>query len=536
MVRGLKHGLKQDERANPNSLLCLRLLFVCLAVGCLMQTAHDYASLMPGCTPVYYVADGSGSSNLRVQDPDAPFPRDLETTTEELPPVQKMVVAPLYKEEQDRIDHGINDTMRCDRYGAKELPERKKNKRRIFFGSMLANENPEVLVAHAIEVYNKYHVVALVESNTTHNGDPRQMYYGPGSKNSRLLTEAGMFGSPDNTKVVIDYWLEDLPRLKDMNREVEQRSVITKIWIEQGMKESDIGIMADMDEIVSRDFLNALQVCDFEKLRYSPKERPDCQEPKISLSAIQFDGSPLCIKTKSWYHPDVILGNCIEGVGDPSGRVTVQRSVSPPGRKAKTLGQRNDGWGWDDLNDFPTDVIENKRFPLIDGRDIREVHLSNGPLMNYLLKHKKSSQKTAVFGTAYHIHNWFRETNTLRNKFLTYGHSDGNAFKKPLSAYHGGDVNLLVRCARGLGNDIKPDDTWEKKGDPNTHDYFLDNTLLPEGSEEMFTIGGNKPIYFKNRTYVEERHALLQQMIMEDEEEYGTIYSQGSSALEETTE
>ncbi len=39
---------RQGERVNLNGLLCLRLLFLFLAVGCLMQTAHDYASLMPG--------------------------------------------------------------------------------------------------------------------------------------------------------------------------------------------------------------------------------------------------------------------------------------------------------------------------------------------------------------------------------------------------------------------------------------------------------------------------------------------------------
>jgi len=68
------------------------------------------------------------------------------------------------------------------------------------------------------------------------------------------------------------------------------------------MRPQDIGVMADLDEVVSRDFLNALHVCDFPLFRYKedPEKRirPDCQKPKMVLSTIQFEGSPGCIKKK----------------------------------------------------------------------------------------------------------------------------------------------------------------------------------------------------------------------------------------------
>jgi len=286
------------------------------------------------------------------------------------------------------------------------------------------------------------------------------------------------------------------------------------------MAQRDIGIMADLDEIVSRDFLNALQVCDFPKLRYNPDERPDCQTPKMALSAIQFDGSPLCIKKDEWFHPDVILGNCIVGVGDPSGRATPQREYSPPGSTAKTLGHRNDGWGLDDYNKYPQDVIDNKRFPLWDGRDIREVSGSADDLTNFVKKSEMGHGKTAAFGASFHLHNWFKDTKVLRHKFLTYGHSDRHAMEIPLSNYTDGDVNMMVRCARGLGNQIKV----QEKGDPNRYEYYEDNHLMPQDKEQIFSLGGNRPIYFKNWTYVKERHAHVQQMILDDEAEYGTIY------------
>ena len=44
----------------------------------------------------------------------------------------------------------------------------------------------------------------------------------------------------------------------------------------------------------------------------------------------------------------------------------------------------------------------------------------------------------------------------------------------------------------------------------------------------MFSLGGNRPIYFQNKDYVRERHALVQEIIKSDEEKYGTIYPEDS--------
>jgi hypothetical protein len=77
---------------------------------------------------------------------------------------------------------------------------------------------------------------------------------------------------------------------------------------------------------------------------------------------------------------------------------------------------------------------------------------------------------------------------------------------------------MMVRCVRGIGNNVT---------EPNGISlYYENNVLLPEGEEggNMFSLDGNRPIYFKKRSYVEERHALLKEMVRSDEQKYGTIY------------
>ena len=492
----------------------LRLLLIALSVGSLMQLA------MPQCS--VYNESGGGSSNQRSLDFDQPLVsatriKHMDSTTIAEPPrdpIPEVTIDPLFRQEQDRIDHGMDDASRCAQYGVEVLPDNEKHKRRLFFGSMLADESHEVIAAHAVEVYNKYSVVAFVESDTAHNADPRTMNYGPGSESARELQESGQFGTANHTKIVIDYWLEDFPFLQGMDREVEQRKTILKVWVDQGMTERDVGIMSDLDEVISRDFLNALQVCDFPILRYDPKQRPSCQTPKMILSTIQFESSPLCVKKDEWFHPDLIAGSCIAGVGDPSGRVTPERQISGPGRNAKTFGNRHVNWGMKDFKSYPQDVIDNNRFPLWDGRDIRGANGNKEGLTNFVDRRKG---KDVRFGTAYHLHNWFQDMEVLRNKFATYGHFDEESRTMSLSAFDG-DINMMVRCVRGIGNSVtEPEDA---------NQYHENNVLLPEGEEggSMFSLGGNRPIYFKKRSYVEERHALLQEMVRADEQKYGTIY------------
>ena len=515
----------------------LRWTFVHLSIACLFHLCYRGNSI--NNTGVHV------QSLRQVQmDADAPTVRRFQSTSssqqEKLPPVPKFVVDPLYKNEQDRIDaFAANDPeAQCARYGVKPLDDKQASskRRRIFFGSMLANENTEVLVAHAVEVYNKYDVVALVESNTTHSAAARRMNYGPKSLPARTLMESEFFGKADTTKVMIDYWWLDEPDLQGMNREVEQRNVIWKIWVDQGMAPWDIGIMADLDEVVSRDFLNALRNCDFPKVRHDPNVRPSCQTPKMALSTMQFEGSPLCIKESDWYHPDVILGNCVLGVGDEQGRATPERVQTIGGDRRIPAGSRTGNWGARDYKKYPRDVLKHQRFPLWDGRDIREINGNGDNLVNFVDEFRPGRvEKEAVYGTSYHFHNWFRDLAVLRHKYQTYGHPSKNAGHVVLSKVQG-DLDMMVRCARELGNDPP-----KAIGTPpeNGYNYHTTNRLLSlaaskeksnsntktqTNTNDMFSLNGNRPIFFLNRTYVEERHALIQELIRDDEKQHGSNY------------
>jgi hypothetical protein len=452
-----------DSKRRTSVVTYLRLMFITLSIACLMQISYQYgggggssgsgsASSIFGCTTILYNVgngngnDNEGKSNLRKIDPDVPINSYIKKMKQEDPSnieiesnedikiesnevkekeikIPKFIIDAIYQKEQDRIDYNITDEYRCQQYGVNVLPVHERNKKRIFFGSMLANENSDIIKAHAIEVYNMYHVISFVESNTTHFNTPRPMNYYPlESKNAKQLIDSELFGTSTKTNVFIDYWLEDQPELLYMQREVEQRNTIWKRWITQGMQPNDIGIMADLDEIVSRDFLHSLQVCDYPKLQHDPNIRPDCQAPKMILSSIQFEGSPQCIKQYEWFHPDIILGNCILDVGDNSGRVIPERNINKNSHGNSHLnvninkGNRQIEWGTRDYNNYPQDILDSKRFPLWDGRDIREVNGNEIGLTNYVHPYNDGHGTSAAYGTAYHLHNWFNDLDVLRHK------------------------------------------------------------------------------------------------------------------------
>jgi hypothetical protein len=298
----------------------------------------------------------AGSGDLRPNEASEKYPHFGDATYSALRAsavssrkrhIESFYIDDFYRDLHQQID-SIPPIARCAAVGVE--PQNELTPRRIFFGSMLADENMDVIKVMAIETHGIYEVMALVESNTTYMGTPRKLRF-RGTPEADLLQHSNMFGN--QTRVIVDYWLEDMPDLKGMVREVEQRNSIVKIWKEAGMTERDVAVLADLDEIVSRDFLRALQVCDFPQLRLQ-RDQPSCQAPKLVLSTIQFEASPFCIKRNEWYHPDVILvstdnrsrklliaissnvclvspsldrnkGQCIEGIGDPSERVVPLR-------------------------------------------------------------------------------------------------------------------------------------------------------------------------------------------------------------------
>ena len=395
-------------------------------------------------------------------------------------------VDPMYQAEHDRIDQE-NSTEKCGRYGLKPYDG---SPRHIFFGALVADENWEVFRMHAIEVYDIYHVAVFIEANTTFMATPRKLRF-KDSEERDLLVASGMFGP--NTIVYVDYWLDDWQELKSMNRESEQRNTIIKVWKAAGMQPDDVALVADMDEVFSRDFLRAVQICDFPELRPGQS----CQKAKICPLTTFFEGSPYCIKKRQWFHPDIIGGQCVEGIGDPTERVTPLRNFK------RQYGERHKSYGRYNLDLYPENFHKSGRYPLFNGNDIRMVQGDRG--MPYTFINRPGHRKTAAYGVAYHFHNWFTDLKVLRNKYMTYSHSKSNIMAKTLSEA-GGDLDIFVRCARGINNEANPFN-WSE------HYY-----------EQGWSIKGPRPIFFLNTTYTHERHKLVQKMLVDDEAKYGSSY------------
>lgn len=210
---------------------------------------------------------------------------------------------PLFQAEYDRIDNE-DPAEKCKRYGLQYDANQKP--RRLFFGTMMADESWDVFAMHAVESYGVYSKMALVESNTTHMANPRNMrfYYGSEFRKNML---SGMFGP--ETDIAIDYFLDEEKKAIWMDRDSLQRELIRERWVQQGMTKDDVGIMSDVDEIWSRDFLRAAQICIMPKFSHDDQS---CKMPKVVSACIQFEASPHCIKRKPWFHPDMISGHCID--------------------------------------------------------------------------------------------------------------------------------------------------------------------------------------------------------------------------------
>lgn len=403
----------------------------------------------------------------------------------------------LYEQEQYRIDQeDINE--KCNRYGLNVTKH--PQKRRLFFGSMIADEEWELLKIHAVETYNVYHVAAFVEANTTHDGSPRTVrFLGEGGK-AKEVQKSQLFGN--QTSVIFDdVWYTDDPGLLFMDRESEQRNAIVGVWKRAGMRPNDIGVMGDVDEVFARDLLRALQHCDFPILR--PGQT--CQTPKLIPATIQYETSPYCVKKNRWFHPDVIKGECIDGIGDPTERMV------PPRSYRRRYGERTHDWGFSDQHRYPDYVKNSSRFPLFNGADIRTTAGATGATDIVHRKRRPKNYSETVSGTAYHFHNWFANFSTVRNKYTTYAHGDPLSLKRTLGNV-ADDIDVFVRCVHGLDNSY-PVITAGRE-------YYVkkDKLWFPQ-----------KPIYFTDEAYCRQRHELMEKLLILDEAKYGKTYSENGT-------
>jgi hypothetical protein len=385
----------------------------------------------------------------------------------------------LFQQEYNRMA-ATNHSERCYRYGLNYIEG--TTPRRLFFGSMIADESLELLDIHATEAYSLYHVVALSESNTTHMNTQRALRFA-----NSPAAQAWLQNLFHSTELVVHHWVSDT-KLRYLEREASQRSSILQLWKRAGMTERDVGIMADLDEVWTRDFLLAAQHCQIDAL-----EDTTCRQARISASAISFEASPYCIKRRNWFHPDMVSGACLEGVGDNADRMQAKRKHEG-GRRATGYGE--DGLYFENLTDA------HSRYPLWNGPDMRELRGGDYNDTKLMWQSQEGTPRTRLYGTAFHFHNWFQDSATIRHKYKTYAHGYvGNAKNATLSDLEL-DLDVLVRCVKRMTS------SRERRRVEIGYDMTR----------------GPKPIYFLNKTYREERHALVKRIVAKDEAVYGSNY------------
>lgn len=337
--------------------------------------------------------------------------------------------------DDEKIDPNY-EKQRCANYNFGYTNRTKR--RRLFLGALLADDSFEVLKAVSTEVYNIYHTVSFVESNVTHNLSTRKMrFYDPDRPSSNLYQLYQMYGP--NTKVSVDYYSSHMKEGHDLLRDFIQREGNSFRWALNGMKRDDVAIVSDTDETFTRDFLRALQICDI------PQFRPgqDCNAPGIRASTLVFESTPECLtKHRRWYHPDAMLGECVDQIGDINLHPRGKREWPPADRvKNHTVyhGYRLEGYGGS--GDYSKYHAENKfdsghvPYPLYYATDQR---MEGG--------HQIQRRDSAA--TGYHFHNFFESEKEIHHKYLTYGHAWWEADKKPIWELHE-DIALGVDCSRG---------------------------------------------------------------------------------------
>lgn len=340
---------------------------------------------------------------------------------------------------------------RCARYNLNLVNETNIVRRRLFAGWLISDDSMEVLNAVSTESYNVFHTVSYVEAFRAHNLSPRTMrYYHPPTRgeastgggndydNGDLNEILQLFGP--NTKVSVDYYNTSMAEQyesgsqkfhSELFMDYVQREGNTYRWAMNGMRHDDIGIIGDADESFTRDFLRAMQVCDFPEFRMGQ----DCNMAQVKASTLVFESSPECLtRGRRWYHPDAVLGECVDNVGDVSHHPPASREYFTD--ENDTINNQHGLRRASQLAPPP-----GKGYPLWHGTDIRMLYQGREYGMN------------DGSATAYHFHNYFISAEEIHLKYATYGHAKGDAaYNMPIWALSD-DLKLGVGCANGNGGE-----------------------------------------------------------------------------------
>lgn len=260
--------------------------------------------------------------------------------------------------------------------------------RRIFFGSLLADEPWELLEVVAAETYEIFEGMVFVESNRTQHFLSRPL--------QRVVQEDKLKSLFGTKQLQVRTYVNEDSRILDLAREHEQRQEILHGWKEMGMTPDDVGYIADADETFTRDFLRAIQQCPGIKFLDYNRHRCHPLLTKVIGASQVFEALPDCIAQKrTWHHPDMVIGACIELIGDEN-----VNPIAP--RESQFL--RSKGFGSScDLEGLQN--ITNGNYPLYSAADFRR--MCGGQMV-------RNTKRGHTEYSAFHFHNFFANFNQTR--------------------------------------------------------------------------------------------------------------------------
>jgi hypothetical protein len=183
------------------------------------------------------------------------------------------------------------------------------------------------------------------------------------------------------------------------------------------MTKHDVGIILDTDEAFTRDFLRALQICDIPEFRVGRKQ--NCHEPKIIASTLTYESSVLCAVKKRWFHPDAIIGECIDGIGNSTKHRPAKRDYynSNSDGGGDHHGSRRKGYGFE--GNYSTYFSDQQQLKLNNNISLTE----DGPMYYPLWQavdfrvgvggKMVGSKSDPSIPTGYHFHNFFDLTQNI---------------------------------------------------------------------------------------------------------------------------
>jgi len=378
-----------------------------------------------------------------------------------------------FKELQRAIDIDDNDT-RCRRYDYVFNATTPK-KRRLFYGALVADEPWELFSIVAAETYGMFAAMVFVEGNRTQNLSPRKF-----QRLHSTRTMQTLFGTE---QLQIRPFVDENTALRGLAREHAQRAEILRGWKELGMTPDDVGILVDADETFTRDFLHAVQVCDgIDQLEY---QHHHCIHTRVKIisRARVFQGSPECISEgQSWFHPDMIVGACVEGIGN---EIMNPKAPRKPGHflRATGFGSKCDDWEKET-------AISDNRYPLWNAADFRRTCGGSMVSLNTTAFPRHSAY------TAFHFHNFFTGADSIRFKYRTYGHPNAQAYTKRLEDMNNA-LKMMTRCVMNLADE--PSQKWKRVAGGY-------NVSLPQ-----------LPIYFQDADYRQRRHHFMREIVTGDD-------------------